>query len=124
MPNKRNYSRLYKAQLDDRERRLQALARYRAEGRKLCDFAKEMGIDIRTAQRDQKEYVRRLTMNTNEEIGFERSRVLHELNDLKVDLHNPAIDADKKVALALAIIDREVDLLGLNAPTKSIHAHI
>jgi hypothetical protein len=114
-----NRSRLYKAQCDDRERRLVALAKYRAERRKLCDYAKDMGINIRTAQKDQREYVRRLTMTTDVEISIERQRVMEELNALKVDLLNPKIDPDKKVGLALAIIDREVDLLGLNAPTRS-----
>jgi hypothetical protein len=134
MPTKRNYSRLYKAQCDDRERRLQALAKYRAEGRKLCDFAKEVGIDIRTAQRDQKEYVKRLVAMSNTEIDFERQRQFHEIGELKTELQvlrtrlaqSEGLPTKDRLQIALQIIDRDVDimkreseLLGLDAPTKT-----
>ena len=118
MPKKRNLSRLYKAQRDDRERRLVALARYRAERRTLRQYAEDMGISARCAVNDQKEYIRRLVQMSNDVISAERERVLNELTALKANLRNPAIDADKKVSLALAIIDREVGIIGLNAPTK------
>src|ERR1035441_708992 len=115
---------MHKKQTDAREHRLVALGRYRAERIPLWKYAEDFGIARRTAQGDQAEYIRRLVAMSNDAIDFERSRVLHELADLKMDLRDPTISADKKVALALGIIDREVDLLGLNAPTKSIHAHI
>ncbi len=139
MPRKRNYSRLYKAQMDDRERRLVILARYRAERRKLCDYAKEMGITVRTAQKDQKEYVRRLVQMSHDQIDFERQRVFHELGELKAELQvlraslaaSVGMPIKDRLQIALQIIDRDVvvmkreaELLGLDAPSKSITAHI
>jgi hypothetical protein len=43
---------------------------------------------------------------------------------VKAQLVNDKIKPEKKVELALAIIDREIDLLGTKAPAKSIQARI
>jgi hypothetical protein len=51
-------------------------------------------------------------------------QVLSELSDLKETLNNPAIKPDRKIELTLAILDRRVDILGLNAPKKAIVGHV
>lgn len=57
-------------------------------------------------------------------IGEYRAAQLIELSELKAQLVSPNIPPVKKVELALAIIDREIDLLGTKAATKTITANI
>lgn len=51
-------------------------------------------------------------------------QVLSELSELKETLNNPGIKPDRKIELTLAILDRRVDILGLNAPKKAIVGHV
>jgi len=62
---------------------------------------------------------------TNAE-AFEQHRAtqLAHLADLREQLVNPAIKPDRKIELALSILDREIELLGTKAPSKSITATV
>jgi hypothetical protein len=51
-------------------------------------------------------------------------RQFNELVALKSALTDPAISKDRRIVLALQILDREMDLLGTKAPSKSVTAHI
>lgn len=55
--------------------------------------------------------------------GEHRDRQLTELLELKGALENSAIKADRRIELALSILDREMKLLGTAAPTKHINAN-
>jgi hypothetical protein len=51
-------------------------------------------------------------------------RQFNELLELKAALVDPSISKDRRISLALQILDREFDLLGTKAPTKSVHADV
>jgi len=65
---------------------------------------------------------RNLGMVEPESVQQYRAAQIIELSELKAQLVSPAIPAVKKVELALAIIDREIDLLGTRSATKTISA--
>jgi hypothetical protein len=51
-------------------------------------------------------------------------RQFQELRDLKIALTDVGVSPKERIVLALQILDREMDLLGTKAPTKSIQAHV
>lgn len=53
-----------------------------------------------------------------------REYQLNELWQLREQLSNPAIKPDRRIELALAILDRQIRLAGTEAASKSIVAHV
>jgi hypothetical protein len=119
-----NRSYKHAAELDNRERRLIVLARFRQERRTLQDYADETGVSKTTAISDKKIFMERLHGDVDSEIHIYRQCQLAELNELRAQLKSPSIKDDRKIELALSILDREADLLGTWAPAKSITAHV
>jgi hypothetical protein len=57
-------------------------------------------------------------------IAEHAQRQFAELSELKIVLTDVGFSNKERVILALQILDREMDLLGTKAPTKSIHASV
>jgi hypothetical protein len=108
----------------DKERRLVAVAGALGSAQPLTEVAKQLGVSYKTAKRDKAEIMRRLQDASGQAIEGFRAEQLIELSELKAQLLSPLIKADRKVELALAIIDREMKLLGTASPTTSITAHV
>lgn len=134
-----NNSRKHRADLDARELRLAKLAEYRAKRISLVQYAEDMGVDYRTAQRDVVEFKRRQVAMVQDAVGFDAMIQRDEINQLKAELQilrarlaaSEGMPADKRFAIALAIInqdvkimEREASLLGLDAPKKTVTAHL
>ncbi len=90
------------------------------EGKGVAEAAEELGVHRNTVSYHKQ----RIGGIDSESVQEYRAAQLIELSELKSQLVSPSISAVKKVELALAIIDREIDLLGTKAPTKSISARI
>ena len=106
-----------------RSRLLELLSQGKTQA-EAADILKAEGFpaDRRTIWRD----VRSFSLQDANASAFDRYRAdqLLELAELKAQLMDNRIKPDRKVELALSIIDREIKLLGTAAPTKSIQAHI
>jgi hypothetical protein len=89
-----------------------------ANGKTVGETAESLGVHRNTVSYHKQ----RLGDVASEAVQEYRAAQLIELSELKAQLVSPAITPAKKVELALAIIDREIDLLGTKAPTKSISA--
>jgi hypothetical protein len=107
-----------------RDRRRVDVAQDLADGVNVTDSAKNIGVSRETIYKDRKAIVGRFQSQADETVQEYRAAQLIELSELKAQLVSPAISAVKKVELALAIIDREIDLLGTKAATKTITANI
>ena len=94
------------------------VARELSEGKGVAEAAETLGVHRNTVSYHKQ----RLGDIASEAVQEYRAAQLIELSELKAQLVSPAISAVKKVELALAIIDREIDLLGTKAPSKSISA--
>ncbi len=94
------------------------VARELAEGKGVAEAAETLGVHRNTVSYHKQ----RIGEIVSDGVQEYRAAQLIELSELKAQLVSPAISAVKKVELALAIIDREIDLLGTKAPTKSISA--
>ena len=90
------------------------------EGKGVAEAAEELGVHRNSVSYHKKA----LTSIDSDSVQEYRASQLIELSELKAQLVSPNIPPVKKVELALAIIDREIDLLGTKAPTKSIQARI
>jgi len=90
------------------------------EGKRVGEAAEELGVHRNAVSYHKKA----LTADMSDSVQEYRAAQLIELSELKAHLVSPAISAVKKVELALAIIDREIDLLGTKAPAKSVQARI
>jgi hypothetical protein len=77
-----------------------------------------------TITRDVRELGPRWAAATIQDFAASASEQYIWLQGLKADLANPNIKADRRIELALSILDREMKLLGTAAPTKSIQAHV
>ena len=89
-------------------------------GKGVGQAAEELGV-----HRNSVSYHKRaLTTDMSDSVQEYRAAQLIELSELKAQLVSPNIPPVKKVELALAIIDREIDLLGTKAPSRSIQARI
>ena len=117
-----NRSRLHRAELSKRDSRAATFWRFRLARRTLNDYAKEAGVSLRTASNDRayfmakaNEVVVDLAAKSREEMRAEKRE---EFAALRASLHNPNIRDDRKILLALEIIDRECKLDGLNAAEK------
>ena len=53
-----------------------------------------------------------------------RQKQLAELEGLRAELKNDKIKPDRRIDLALSILDREIRLLGTEAPSKAIVGHV
>lgn len=53
-----------------------------------------------------------------------RHKQLAELESLRAELKNEKIKPDRRIDLALSILDREIRLLGTEAPSKAIVGHV
>ena len=91
------------------------------EGKGVAETAEELGVHRNAVSYHKKALTTDMSDSVQE---YRAARSAIELSELKAQLVSPAISAVKKVELALAIIDREIDLLGTKAPTKSIQARI
>jgi hypothetical protein len=121
---KRNASRKHQAELDERERRLAILGKYRAERRKLTEYAEDMGITYRTAQRDAALYRERLLMAVDDLIEQEREAAKLRLQELEDDLEAAltagTMGLKDRIELARGILKDRRELLGLDAPKKTV----
>lgn len=52
-----------------------------------------------------------------------RQKQLEELESLRAELKNDKIKPDRRIDLALSILDREIRLLGTEAPSRSVNVH-
>ena len=118
----RSYKHL--AELDNRERRLIVLARFRQERRTLQAYADETGISKTTAINDKKIFMERLRGATDDEVQAYRTAQLEELDELRLVAHDQSISKKDRVTLILSILDREIDLVGSAAPSKSVHVQV
>jgi hypothetical protein len=96
------------------------VAKELADGAKVGEAAETLGVHRNTVSFHK----RGLGELASDSVQEYRAAQLIELSELKAQLVSPAISAAKKVELALAIIDREIDLLGTKAPSRSISARI
>ena len=77
-----------------------------------------------TVRRDVGRLGRQWTATIVQDFAASAEEEYRWLQELKMDLSDPKIKADRRIELALAILDREMKLLGTAAPTKSIQAHV
>jgi hypothetical protein len=77
-----------------------------------------------TITRDVRELGKGWAAATVQDFAASADEQYRFLQGLKVDLADPKIKADRRIELALSILDREMKLLGTAAPTKSIQAHV
>jgi hypothetical protein len=121
------------AQTDARELRLAKLAEYRQKRLTLAQYARDLGINYRTALRDVEEFKDRQvamsedfvnadSMIQEEEIGALKL----ELIDLKAMARDNRLTLKDQLAAALACIDRQVKIMereaslhGWDAPKKT-----
>jgi hypothetical protein len=101
-----------------RERALTVVSQAMVEGRPLKDLVPELGCSYKTILRYRDLLMKRTTENNDLTIDDYRQAQLLELAELKEKLESPNIKDDRKVELALSIIDREIKLLGTAAPEK------
>jgi transposase-like protein len=102
----------------DREHCIAAVARALAEGRPLSELAPELGRSYKQILRYKDLLMSQIQTGTRITMEEYRADQLEELAELKSKLEDPAIKPDRKVELALSIIDREIKLLGTAAPEK------
>lgn len=76
-----------------------------------------------TVWRDVKSFDLETINSESPDMEAYRGMQLAELSDLKEQLKSPLIRSDKKISLALDIIDREITLLGTEAPKKSFRVN-
>jgi hypothetical protein len=108
------------ASIAAREQRLVTLTRMLAEGRAVKDYAQETGISYKTAKKDWKLMQERMQAETGEAVVDYRQQQLDMLNELRTQLTAPGVrvSVGRRVELMLSIIDREIRLLGTEAPKK------
>jgi hypothetical protein len=102
----------------DREQCISAVARALAEGRPLSELAPELGRSYKQILRYKDLLMKQIQTGTRTTMEEYRAEQLAELAELKSKLEDPSIKPDRKVELALSIIDREIKLLGTAAPEK------
>jgi hypothetical protein len=79
--------------------------------------------DPTTIWRDVKSFdLARMNANSSD-MDFYRSEQLIELQSLRAGLVSPLIDSKDKIDLALKILDREILILGTEAPRKSLNVN-
>lgn len=105
-----------------RDRRRVDVAQDLANGFTVRESAESQGVSKDTIVKDRKAIAGRHLAEADETIQEYRAAQLIELTELKALLVSPGLSLAKKVELSLAIIDREIDLTGTKAPTKSISA--
>lgn len=88
------------------------------EGKSVGEAAEELGVHRNSVSYHKKA----LTSDMSESVQEYRAQQIIELSELKAQLANDKIKPEKRIELALSIIDREIDLTGTKAPTKSISA--
>jgi hypothetical protein len=96
------------------------VARELADGKGVAEAAETLGVHRNTVSYHKQ----RIGDIASEAVQEYRAAQLIELSELKAQLVSPNIPPVKKVELALAIIDREIDLMGTKAPSRSIQARI
>jgi len=111
-------------QLIHRERALMVVARAMAENRPLKELEPELGLSYKTILRYRDVLMNRMRESNETTIEEYRQEQLADLAELKEKLESPTIKDDRKVELALSIIDREIRLLGTAAPSKAIVGHV
>ncbi len=102
----------------DREQCIAAVARALAEGRPLIELTPELGRSYKQILRYKDFLMGKLRGETETTLAEYKQAQLEELAELKAKLESPNIKDDRKVELALSIIDREIKLLGTAAPEK------
>jgi hypothetical protein len=111
------------AELDSRERRLVRIAQLRQQrtppDQAVELYMEEFGVCRATYFNDRKEFVKRLRGATDDEVQAYRTAQLEELDELREVAKDATISKSKRVELILAILDREIDLVGSNAPSRS-----
>ncbi|HLX83156.1 MAG TPA: hypothetical protein VKR59_04630 [Terriglobales bacterium] len=76
-----------------------------------------------TIWRDVKSFDLETVNSESQDMEAYRSMQLDQLSELREQLKSPLIRSDKKISLALGIIDREITLLGTEAPKKSFRVN-
>lgn len=107
-----------------RDRRRSEAALDAAGGLTVRESAERLGVSKDTVVKDRKAVMKRFQSEAADTVAEHRAGQLIELAELKAQLVSPAIHPTDKVKLALAVIDREIQLLGTAAPTRSITARI
>jgi len=79
---------------------------------------------VKTIQRDVTKLVPQWKAANAEAYEDVLARQQEELRDMRVTLTDVSFSPKERIILALQILDREMDLWGTKAPTKSIHASV
>jgi hypothetical protein len=118
-----NRSRKHRAELDARERRILAIPTFKAKGRTRKEYAAEFGISYKTAKSDWGLFLERQQAVAQKMLEGSVGEEYIWIQELKDELTQVATP-ERRIELALAILDREMRLLGTAAPTRSVTAHV
>jgi len=88
------------------------------------EIASELGISRSTLYRNLAELEEAWQAGNITEYQYFKSEHLIQIEELRALAENPAIKADRKVELLLAILKEDIKLKGTAAPTKHITANV
>jgi hypothetical protein len=95
-----------------------------AHGDTVAEIAQQQGVHPKTITRDKQALMTTLRHTNAENVEAYRQEQLDELSLWRDTLSSSKIKDDRKVELALAILDRQIKLLGTAAPSKSMSLNL
>ena len=108
--------------------RQRIVAQLTLEGLSNEDIATRLGVSVKTIERDQEANMDYISQQKRPDLEVLQERVRRRYQELEDDVEsahvNGQLGIEKRTALACGILKDLRDLLGLDAPTKSISAHV